>query len=47
MSRTSMGMSQIHVELELPPVEKSPYVRVSVIDAQGRMAWTNPIWMDR
>jgi hypothetical protein len=32
--------------MELPPIEKTPYVRVSVIDASGRMAWTNPIWRD-
>jgi len=45
--RHSIGIAQVDIELELPSVENTPYVRVSVIDAQGRMAWTNPIWMDR
>ena len=22
------------------------YIRVSVVDAEGRRAWTNPIWME-
>jgi hypothetical protein len=44
--RHPIGISQVDVELELPSIEKTPYVRVSVIDANGRMAWTNPIWRD-
>ena len=28
---------------ELPP---SPWIRVALIDATGRRAWTNPIWQD-
>ena len=23
------------------------YIRASVVDAQGRKAWTNPIWLDK
>lgn len=45
-NRKALGISLIDVELELPSVEKSPFVRVTVVDAHGRMAWSNPIWRE-
>jgi hypothetical protein len=38
------GHSQVEFEAELPDPAKSPNVRVTVVDALGRSAWTNPIW---
>jgi hypothetical protein len=38
--------SMICFEGSLPPRERSPYVRVTVVDAAGRSAWSNPIWRD-
>ena len=26
------------------PIRDSPWIRVTVIDAAGRQAWSNPIW---
>jgi predicted metal-dependent phosphoesterase TrpH len=30
----------------LPQQARSPWLRVALIDAAGRRAWTNPIWLD-
>ena len=30
--------------VSLAPLEKSPWLRVIVIDDPGRSAWSNPIW---
>lgn len=38
--------SMISFEAPLPDPEKSPYVRVTIVDANGHMAWSNPIWLD-
>jgi hypothetical protein len=44
VSRKSFGDGQTCVELELPSREKTPYVRVTVFDDNGGVAWSNPIW---
>jgi len=44
--RRSHGEGQTTAELELPVREKTPYVRVTVVDAHGKAAWSNPIWLD-
>ncbi|MDQ2066967.1 CehA/McbA family metallohydrolase [Xinfangfangia sp. CPCC 101601] len=38
------GHSMTRVEVPLERFEDSPWLRVSVIDAAGRRAWSNPIW---
>jgi hypothetical protein len=45
-SRRAVGDGQASFELDLPSREKTPYVRVTVVDAEGRLAWTNPIWFE-
>lgn len=45
-SRRAINDGKTTAELELPPRDKTPYVRVTVIDADGRLAWSNPIWLD-
>jgi hypothetical protein len=30
----------------LPQQQRSAWLRVALVDAQGRRAWTNPIWLD-
>jgi hypothetical protein len=45
-SRRAVGDGQMCFELDLPSWEKTPYVRVTVVDAEGRLAWSNPIWFD-
>ena len=44
--RRSSAEGQTSIELPLPEREKSPYVRVTVVDDNGNIAWTNPIWFD-
>lgn len=38
--------SLIEAEVALPGKGNTPYIRVTVVDADGRSAWTNPIWLD-
>lgn len=38
------GRSMTRTEVSLDRMEGSPWLRVSVIDAAGRRAWSNPIW---
>lgn len=40
------GASMTRAEVPLARLNGSPWVRVSVIDAAGRRAWSNPIWLD-
>jgi histidinol phosphatase-like PHP family hydrolase len=43
------GASLIEAEVPLPGAKAgktTPYVRVTVVDRDGRSAWTNPIWLD-
>ena len=45
-SRRSYGAGQTEAEIDLPPRNKTPWVRVTVIDDTGKAAWSNPIWLD-
>jgi hypothetical protein len=38
------GASMTRAEVPLARLNDSPWVRVSVIDAAGRRAWSNPVW---
>nr|WP_238321247.1 CehA/McbA family metallohydrolase [Thioclava atlantica] len=40
------GNSLTRTEIALSRFAKSPWIRVSVIDAAGRRAWSNPIWRE-
>ena len=40
------GVSLMEVEAKVPDVEKTPYVRITVIDEFGRHAWSNPVWLE-
>jgi predicted metal-dependent phosphoesterase TrpH len=40
------GHSMTEVVLPLDRVAGSPWIRVSVIDAGGKRAWSNPIWLE-
>ena len=39
------GHSLTRAEVPLARLNNSPWVRVSVIDAAGKRAWSNPIWL--
>ncbi|MFC3614085.1 CehA/McbA family metallohydrolase [Lutimaribacter marinistellae] len=43
---SATGHSLTGVELDLSRLAASPWCRVSVRDAAGRRAWSNPIWME-
>ncbi len=38
-------VSMIEAEAKLPARETTPYLRITIVDADGRSAWTNPIWL--
>jgi len=38
------GNSMTRSEVPLARLNDSPWVRVAVIDAAGKRAWSNPIW---
>lgn len=40
------GLSMTRARQPLTPFAGSPYIRVTVTDAAGRRAWSNPIWLD-
>jgi hypothetical protein len=40
------GHSMTRTEVPLARLNNSPWVRVAVIDAAGKRAWSNPIWID-
>jgi len=40
------GRSMTHARLGLGKFDQSPWLRVTVMDAGGRLAWSNPIWRD-
>ena len=40
------GASMTRTEVPLERLNNSPWVRVAVIDAAGKRAWSNPIWRD-
>jgi hypothetical protein len=37
--------SAVSFEAKLPDPDKTPYVRVTVVDTAGNSAWSNPIWI--
>lgn len=44
VSHIRFGEEMTSVAIELPTPEKTPYFRVTIRDARGGFAWTNPIW---
>ena len=40
------GPAMTHARLGLAKFDHSPWLRVTVMDAGGRLAWSNPIWRD-
>ncbi|GAB4297615.1 MAG: CehA/McbA family metallohydrolase [Roseovarius sp.] len=40
------GRAMTRARIGLEAFAASPWLRVTVIDAQGRLAWSNPIWRD-
>lgn len=46
MDATSVqGQSMTRAEIPLNRFANSPFLRVSVIDAAGKRAWSNPVWL--
>lgn len=43
-ARATHGASMTRVAADLSRFAKSPWLRVIVVDAAGRKAWSNPIW---
>ena len=43
LHRAEVGQALTRAEFD---VSDYPYVRISIIDEQGRFAWTNPIFLD-
>ena len=48
-SRVTQVLGQDLTEVRLPAqrLGKHSHLRVTVVDAQGRRAWSNPFWRDR
>lgn len=44
MSRATIDLRQLHTGIFVP--DPSPWLRVAVMDALGKCAWSNPIWLD-
>ena len=44
LCQTGRSMSQTRIELA--KFADSPWVRITVMDAAGRLAWSNPVWRD-
>jgi len=42
VSHVAEGTTRVALPLE--PVRPGGFARVVVVDAQGRRAWTNPVW---
>ena len=38
------GQSLVSTQLSLERLKKSPWLRVTIIDHNGKRAWSNPIW---
>jgi hypothetical protein len=43
-ARAVHGHSMTRAEITLTRFENSPWLRISVMDAAGKRAWSNPIW---
>ncbi|MCB2109873.1 MAG: CehA/McbA family metallohydrolase [Defluviimonas sp.] len=44
-ARAVHGLSMTRASVSLERFRKSPWVRITVVDAAGRRAWTNPYWL--
>lgn len=44
LTSQNTGVSITRTRVSLAPLEKSPWLRIVVIDNTGRSAWSNPIW---
>ena len=44
--RRDHDVSLIEFEADIREMRETPYICVTVIDAEGRRAWSNPIWLD-
>lgn len=44
--RTDHNVSLIEFEADIRRMHDTPYICITVIDAHGRRAWSNPIWLD-
>jgi hypothetical protein len=44
--RRAHDVSLIDFEADISDMKETPYVRVTVVDADGHSAWSNPIWLD-
>ncbi len=44
--RRDHDASLIELEADIREMRDTPYICVTVIDAHGRRAWSNPIWLD-
>ncbi len=44
ISEASVDLTQLEKGLFVPA--PSPWLRVTVVDASGKRAWSNPIWLD-
>lgn len=45
-ARAVHGLSMTRASVDLERFWKSPWIRVTVVDAAGRRAWSNPYWRD-
>lgn len=45
ITKATLDLTELDVSW-LPQQSRSPWLRVSVIDQNGKRAWTNPIWLD-
>ncbi|MBE1283308.1 MAG: phosphotransferase [Rhodobacteraceae bacterium] len=43
-SQAQFGQSMTHASIPLDALRSSPWMRVTVLDAAGKRAWSNPIW---
>ncbi|MEL6735742.1 MAG: phosphotransferase, partial [Pseudomonadota bacterium] len=39
------GASMTKAEISLTRFANSPWIRVTIIDAAGKKAWSNPVWL--
>lgn len=44
--RRDHDVSLIEFEADIREMRETPYISVTVVDAEGRRAWSNPIWLD-
>lgn len=45
-SAVAMGPAMTRAEIETRRLGNSPWLRITLVDAAGRRAWTNPVWRD-